>query len=102
MVFPLRFACYISYVILTNMIQIVLVTSECFLSKYTNNMHILSSGDELQAVEFGHAFHPDMKILPRHQEVKSRNKLHGLTLSAIIFLFLSDYRIYVHPTYNYL
>ena len=27
-------------------------------------MHILSSGDEYQAVEFGHAFNPDLKILP--------------------------------------
>ena len=27
-------------------------------------MHILSSEDEWQAVEFGHAFHPDVKILP--------------------------------------
>jgi hypothetical protein len=38
-------------------------------------MHILSSGDEKQAVEFGHAFHPDVKILPRHQEVNQSDVL---------------------------
>ena len=53
-----------SDVILTDIIQTVLETSESFLSKSTNNMHILGSGPEWQAVYSGHAFHPDMKILP--------------------------------------
>ena len=33
-----------SYVILTDIIQTVLETSECFLSITTNNMHILATG----------------------------------------------------------
>jgi hypothetical protein len=39
-------------------------TLECFPSKSTNYMHILASGPEQQAVYFGHAFHPEVKIVP--------------------------------------
>ena len=46
------------------MIQTVLETSECFLSKAMNNMHILYSWHELQEVEIGHAIYPKVKILP--------------------------------------
>ena len=38
--------CYIPFTLLQ--------TSKCFLSNGTNNMHLLASGPELQAVRFGY------------------------------------------------
>jgi hypothetical protein len=51
-------------VIRTDIIQTVLETSECFLSKYTNTVHILATGTEEQAVYSGYLVHPSHSILP--------------------------------------
>ena len=67
-----------SSVILTDIIQTVLETSECSLSKYTNNMHILATGTEEQAIYSGHLWAPySSKLLntaPSHKKLIRSNR----------------------------
>ena len=68
-----------SYVILKDIIQTVLETLECFLSNTNNNMHILATETEKQAIYFRQLIHPSYSILPpSHKKLK----LQGVVTST--------------------
>ena len=74
-----------SSVILTYIIQTVLETLECFLSNTTNNMYIIATETEEQAVYFGQFIHPSYSILtPSHKKLSVA--VIPLTIEADLYI----------------